>query len=44
MPKGWLYNWEGHGNNGKAELRDTFLVESFVVVYLCVSSLSLIDA
>jgi|SRR5271156_158205 len=24
MPKGWLYDWEGHSNDGKAEPRDTF--------------------
>ena len=43
MPKGRLYNWEGTTVMGRRDL-ETRSVESLLVVYLCVSSLSLIDA
>jgi hypothetical protein len=43
MPKGWLYDWEGIVTKGRQN-PETRLVESLLVVYLCVSSLSLIDA
>jgi hypothetical protein len=43
MPNGWLYNWEGIATMGGRTQRHV-LVESLLIVYLCVSSLSLIDA
>jgi hypothetical protein len=43
MPKGRLYNWEGTTTMGRQNL-ETRVVESFLVVCLAVSSLSLIDA
>jgi hypothetical protein len=43
MPKGRLYNWEGTTAMGRQNLETRF-VESLLVVCLCVSSLSLIDA
>ena len=43
MPKGWLYDWGGMATTGKQN-PETRFVESLLVVYLCVCSLSLIDA
>jgi hypothetical protein len=43
MPKGWLYDWGDMATTGKQN-PETRFVESLLVVYLCVSSLSLIDA
>jgi hypothetical protein len=43
MPKGWLHNWEGMARMGRQN-PETRLVESLLVVYPCVSSLSLMDA
>jgi hypothetical protein len=40
MPKGWLCDWEGIATmEGRTQRH--ILVESLLVVYLCVSSLSL---
>jgi hypothetical protein len=43
MPKGWLYDWGDMATTGK-QYPETRFVESLLVVYLCVSSLSPIDA
>ena len=43
MPKGRLYDWEGMAMMGRLS-PETRWVKGFLVVYLCVSSLSLIDA
>jgi hypothetical protein len=43
MLNGWLYDWEGIATMGKQNLKIRW-VESFLVIYLRVSSLSLIDA
>jgi hypothetical protein len=43
MPNGRLYDREGMAMMGRRNL-ETRWVESLLVVYLCVSSLSLIDA
>jgi hypothetical protein len=43
MPKGWLYDWEGMATMGRQN-PETRSVESLLVLCLCVSSLSLIDA
>jgi hypothetical protein len=43
MPKGWLYDWGDMATTGKQN-PETRFVESLLVVYLCVSSLFLIDA
>jgi hypothetical protein len=43
MPKGWLYNWAGMAR-GRKQNPETRFVGSFLIVYLCVLKLSLIDA
>jgi hypothetical protein len=43
MPKSWLYDWGDMTTAGKQN-PETRFVESLLVVYLCVPSLSLIDA
>jgi hypothetical protein len=43
MPKGWLYNWTGMARRRKQN-PETRFVESFLIIYLCVLKLSLIDA
>jgi hypothetical protein len=43
MPNDRLYDWEGIATIGRQN-PETCWVESFLVVYLFVSSLSLIDA
>ena len=43
MLKGWLYDWGGMATTGKQN-PETRFVESLLVVYLYVSSLSPIDA
>jgi hypothetical protein len=42
MPKGWLYNWVGMAR--RKQNPGTRFVGSFLIVYLCVLKLSLIDA
>jgi hypothetical protein len=39
MPNGWLYNWEGIATMGSRTQRHV-LVESLLVVYLCVFAIS----
>jgi hypothetical protein len=43
MLKGWLYDWRGMATTG-GQNSETRSVERLLVVYLCVCSLSLIDA
>ena len=43
MPNGWCFNWESMATRERENL-ETYCVGSLLVVYVCLSLLSLIDA